>query len=442
MGGRYYLFTYGCQMNKHDSEAIMGLLEGGDYERAEDPAQADLILLNTCSIREKCEQKVFSQVGRLKELKKKNPSLRIGVCGCLAQREGGNILRKTPSVDLVFGTQNIEKLPLLLDRMDEEGRVADTEPIPPNFDDVPSVTRQDGLKAWVSIARGCDHFCTFCVVPYTRGPEWSKPSALILREVQELAEKGYKEVTLLGQNVNSYGKKTPGELSFARLLAAVNGVEGIERIRFVTSHPMDLNEDLVEAMASLDKVCEHLHLPLQAGSDGVLCRMQRGYTAEEYLRKVERLRREVPGVSLTSDIIVGFPGESDADFRRTVEVLDEVQYDSIFLFKFSPRPGTPAAHMGDQVPEAKKDERFQELNERQKAISLAKNQTLEGTRQEVLVEGPSKTDPRRLTGRTRTNKVGNFIDETGSRGVGSLVWVEILRGGIYCLEGVTSEVTV
>lgn len=453
MGKRFSIFTYGCQMNRYDTETITGHLEQEGYERSEDFARADLILINTCSIREKAEQKVFSQLGRLSLLKKENPRLKIAVCGCFATREGEGIANRQRAVDLVFGTQNIAALPRLLDRM-AQGRVVDVAPVEPDFTEVAPIQREGELSAWVSIARGCDNYCTFCVVPYTRGPEWSKPSRLIVEEVERAVAEGFKEVTLLGQNVNSYGRKTPGELSFGGLLRRLDEVDGLRRIRFMTSHPKDCDEDMVEAMGGRSKVCEHLHLPFQSGSDEVLRRMERGYTAEEYLSKVELFRARVPGGVLTSDVIVGFPGETDRDFERTLGILRRARFDSIFMFKYSPRPGTPAFAMAGQVPEEAQAERFEEALRLQRQVTEELHQALVGQVLEVMVEGPLEgasapaclgcpsapgggaPEPPGFTGRSRGNHRVQFLASGPAPRPGDLVEVKVLRGGLHALGGV------
>ncbi|MEE9275670.1 MAG: tRNA (N6-isopentenyl adenosine(37)-C2)-methylthiotransferase MiaB [bacterium] len=456
MTRRFAIFTYGCQMNRYDSETITGLLEGEGYERCRDFQDADLILLNTCSIRDRAEQKVYSQLGRLNRLKREKPGLKIGICGCFATREGVNIARRQPAVDLIFGTQNIDKLPELLVGL-EEGRVVDTAPIEPDFTELAPRRREDGLGAWVSIARGCDNYCTFCVVPYTRGPEWSKPSRLVVEEVEDAVREGRKEVTLLGQNVNSYGRKTPGDLTFGGLLRRLDRVEGLERIRFMTSHPKDCDEDMIGAMAECAKVCEHLHLPFQSGSDEVLRRMERGYTAEAYLAKVALFRERVPGGVLTSDVIVGFPGETEEDFAQTLRVLEAARFDNIYLFKYSPRPGTPAFSMEGAPPPEAAAERFAAVTALQRRIGEELHRALEGSVQEVMVEGPvprKRTPPSdcagcaaapaeegpgevRFMGRSRGNHRVQFMAGGAAPRPGDLVQVEILRGGIHGLSGIS-----
>lgn len=427
------LLTYGCQMNEYDSEKIGGILQGEGYQLTDDLEDAQLILVNTCCIREKAEQKFYSQLGRLAGLKKKNPSLAIGVGGCIAQREGKRIFERAPQVDLVFGTQNISSLPQLLHQLQQgKGKVADVAQVKGELVSG-HIRRESTVKAWVTIMQGCNNFCSFCVVPYTRGPERSVPGDKILDEIRDLAHQGYQEVTLLGQNVNAYGKDLGGEATFPALLSQINALDGIERIRFITSHPKDLSEELMDAMARLAKVCEHIHLPVQAGSDRILNRMNRRYTAEEYRAKIARLRALIPGIGISTDVIVGFPGESQEDYARTRELIEEVQYDSLFLFKYSARPETVAATLSDRVPEEVKQERFEEILARQKGITLRRNQELEGKRVEVLVEGASKKDPAKLTGRTRPNKIVNFHGPEDL--VGHLVELEVVQGKRYSLEG-------
>ncbi|MDA1001414.1 MAG: tRNA (N6-isopentenyl adenosine(37)-C2)-methylthiotransferase MiaB [bacterium] len=456
MGKRFKIFTYGCQMNRYDTETISGHLEEAGYTSCEDAGEADLILLNTCSIRDKAEQKVYSQLGRLKALKEQNPGLKIGVCGCFATREGETIAKRHSAVDLVFGTQNIAKLPALL-REEEGGRVVDVQAIAPDFDELAPIRREGGLSAYVSIARGCDNYCTFCVVPYTRGPEWSKPSRLIVEEVERTVEEGFREVMLLGQNVNSYGGKMPGELTFGGLLRRLDRVEGLERVRFMTSHPKDCDEDMIGAMAECDKVCEHLHLPVQSGSDDVLRRMQRGYTAEEYLSNVSLFRALVPGGVLTSDVIVGFPGETDRDFEQTLRVMEEACYDNIYLFKYSPRPGTPAFGMTNLVPDEVTTERFNAAARLQRELSDRLHRALEGTALEVMVEGEVSSrnstssacescpvapedvseSRKKYSGRSRGNHRVQFMAAGFSPRPGDCVEVGILRGGVHALDGVS-----
>ena len=428
------IITYGCQMNEYDSEMVAGVLQAqGGYRLIDDLEQAQVILLNTCSIREKAEQKVFSELGRLKQLKHKNPDLIIGVGGCIAQREGYRIMERSPQVDLVFGTRNIKLLPqLLAEVINKKAKIVNTEPLLEDINPT-YIERKGKVKAWISIMQGCNNFCAYCVVPYTRGPQQSRPSWQIEQEVKDLAQQGFKEITLLGQNVNSYGQDLNGEIDFPDLLALLNQVEGIERIRFVTSHPQDFSERLIKAMAELPKVCESIHLPVQSGSNYIMERMNRKYRIEDYVDKVEQLRTRLPQAGITSDIIVGFPGEREEDFCQTEELIRTIEYDNIFLFKYSARPETPAASFPGQVNENIKQERFNRILSLQKSITFEKNQSLEGSVQEILVEGGSKKNPERLTGRTRNNKIVN-VDGSDSL-IGKKVMIKIVRAKLYSLEG-------
>jgi tRNA-2-methylthio-N6-dimethylallyladenosine synthase len=430
------MLTYGCQMNKYDSERIVGLLAQADYELTEDVSQANLVLLNTCSVREKADQKFYSELGRLKRIKQQRPGMMIGVCGCIPQRAKGEILARAPYVDLVFGTLNVSRVLELVQQVD-----AQHEPVLEIADSVLDddlgalpVARDSRVTAFVSVMHGCNKRCSFCVVPNTRGPQVSRPLAVILDEVKGLARAGYREVTLLGQNVNAYGVDfRPRTVDFADLLAAVNMIEGIERIRFVTSHPLDFTPHLVQAMDQLDKVCEALHLPFQAGSDRILKAMRRGYTAAGYRELIADLRQAVPDIALSTDVIVGFPSETEEDFLATRDMLEGVRFDSIFLFNYSERPGTVAPDLPQQVPHEEKQRRFDGLMNMQRRIALAANLPYEGQTVEVLVEGPSKKNPAKLTGRTRTNKIINFPADPAL--VGQLAPVRVTRAGLYALDG-------
>jgi tRNA-2-methylthio-N6-dimethylallyladenosine synthase len=433
---RLFIQTYGCQMNQYDSERIARLMEREGYAPTELAEEADLILLNTCSVRDKAEQKVYSALGRWRELKEKNPNVIIGVGGCVAQQEGENLLRRVPHLDLVFGTHNIHKL----GRMVREAESPGKRPVevafyrdPSYMEDPEARPTVHGAKAYVTIMHGCNKVCSFCIVPYVRGRELSRPSASILREIEELTAQGVKEVMLLGQNVNSYGK-TAGEVSFPELLNRVNDVAGLERIRFTTSHPQDLSPGLIEAYASLDKLCEHLHLPVQSGADSVLQRMRRGYTREEYLDRIRRLRARRPEVALSTDIIVGFPDESEEEFEGSLEILQEVEYDDIYAFSYSPRPHTSANKMyADDVAEDVKKERLNRILKLQGAISRRKNEKRIGKIEEVLVEGPAKLGRSQMMGRTRTNRIVNFIGPVDLSG--QLTGVRIVAAGANSLRG-------
>ncbi len=429
---KVYLKTFGCQMNEHDSERIMGILSKLGYRNTERPEEADLTLLNTCSIRENADQKAYSDLGRIEKIKKDKPSLIVGVAGCMAKQEGNRIFQRSPSVDLIFNSKNIWRLPLLLESA-RKGikRISALEDTP--YSQPYDARRLGRVKAWVSIMEGCDKSCTYCVVPYTRGREISRPLQEVVDEVNRLSEDGFKEITLLGQNVNSYGKSGGEGYDFADLLTQLNDVGGIERIRFITSHPWDLSGKLIDAMASLDKVCEHLHLPLQSGSDQVLDQMGRDYTFAEYEEKIDLLRKKIPNLSLTTDIIVGFPGEEEVDFHKTITALKKIQFDGVFGFKYSHRPNTPALRMPDQIPEVMKKQRLQEVLSIQKEITQTVNQGYLNRVQEVLVEGPSRLNAERLCGRTRTNKVINFKGDLNL--VGTLSDILITQVKSYSFEG-------
>ena len=423
---RFHIVTFGCQMNVHDSQKISGVLTQEGYSHTENAKDSDLIIFNTCSIRQKAEQKFFSDLGRIKSLKRKRPDLKIAVAGCIAQQMGEQIFRRAPYVDFVLGPQNIHRITELIQRKssgianDDNPEIADT--------DLP-VLREEKGRAWVSIMYGCNNFCSYCIVPYTRGMERSRPSGNILKEIKGLSREGVREVTLLGQNVNSYRS----DISFAGLLREINSISGIERIRFVTSHPRDLCEELISAISILDKVCEHMHLPLQSGSDRILGLMNRGYTYDEYLKKVDSLRRSIQGISITTDIITGFPGETEDDHKLTIKALKDIEFDGIFAFKFSPRQGTKAATMGCQVDDNVKSARLTEILQVQDSITLKLNKKLENSTQEVLVDGLSDTDKNTFTGRTRSNKIVNFTGDGLTRG--KVVDVKILRAKKHSLEG-------
>jgi len=433
-GKRAAVVTSGCQMNKYESERIAGILVGLGYDMTDDVRTASLVLLNTCSVRDKAEQKVYSQLGHLRWLKRNNPELIVGVCGCVAQQEGERIQERAPHVDLVFGPQNIPKLPALLAEVQTHQRqVSDLADNPLWDEQLFPIRRESPFQAWVTVMQGCDKFCTFCVVPYTRGREQSRPTAAIQREIETLAGQGYREVTLLGQIIDSYGKRSAEGKDLADLLELIHPIEGISRIRFITSHPRHFTEKLMRTVGVLEKVCEYIHLPVQSGSNSVLRRMHRGYTREDYLARVERLRTLVPDVAISTDVIIGFPGETDEDFEQTRHLVEAAEFDSMYLFKYSPRPGTKAATFPDQIPDALKSERFQAILELQEAIQLQRNRARVGRCEEVLVEGPSKKGSVQLTGRTRQNRPVNFVGHPSL--IGSLVTVKIEKGGVHSLEG-------
>ena len=442
-GLRFHIRTFGCQMNMHDSEKIAGVLTEAGYCESSGSDDADVIVLNTCSIREKAEQKFFSELGRLGKAKEKNPRLKIAVAGCIARQRGKDLFRRFPYVDFVFGPDNIDNIyPWIMPEpaaaqeatSQSEGRATAIEYNPEYSTKKLPVKREGQVRAWVSIMYGCDNFCAYCVVPYTRGRERSRPTEDICDEIKSLADGGFREVTLLGQNVNSYGKKLSGEsCDFPGLLYRIHDIDGIERIRFVTSHPRDFSEKLIKAMRDLPKVCEHLHLPLQSGSDKILQLMNRGYTYEDYKRKIDDLRNNINNIAITTDIIVGFPGESDEDFQRTADALDEIGFDGIFAFKYSRRPGTKALELPGHLDERVKSQRLSMVLKLQEAVTSRKNKSLEGGVYEVLVEGKSATDGDRLTGRTRTNKIVNFYGERAL--IGSIVRVKILEAKQHSLYG-------
>ncbi len=409
-------------MNFHDSEKIVGILKREGYIPTDEPKRADLIIFNTCSIRKKPEEKLFSALGRLKPLKRQKPSLKIAVCGCIAQQQGRELLKRAPYIDYIFGPQNIGRLPHILS-MDAVIMTEDNPELP--LEELPA-ERVNGVKASVTVMFGCDNFCSYCVVPYTRGREVSRPLKKIVEEVRVLAEQGYKEVQLLGQNVNSY---RDGEYDFAALLRHINDIKGIERIRFITSHPRDLSEKLIRTMAELEKVCEHLHLPIQSGSDRILELMNRGYNYAEYKRKVGLLRHYIPEISITTDIIAGFPSETEEDHSLTIKALEEIQYDGIFAFKYSQRPGTKAAEMPEQIPEDIKSRRLSEILKLQDSITLKKNNALISSVQEVLVEG--KNEAGETMARTRTNKIVILDKELPA---GTIINVRITEARIHSLS--------
>jgi tRNA-2-methylthio-N6-dimethylallyladenosine synthase len=406
----FYLETFGCQMNVVDSERIVGLLDGIGYHQVEEPDHADLILLNTCAVRDKAVRKAYGHLGRFKPLKERNPELILGMGGCIAQQEGKQLLEEFSYLDLVFGTHNVHRLPELVQEVAEKRvRCEETEFLDreTRLELFPSRTGQDAFTRFVTIMQGCDNFCSYCVVPYVRGREISRPSGEILDEIRELAWQGVREVTLIGQNVNSYGTKED-EISFAALLEQVNAIDGIDRIRFTTSHPKDLSDELIDCFGRLDKLCKHLHLPVQCGSDNILRAMNRGYTRQRYLEIVSRLQQVCPDIRLTTDIIVGFPGETEDDFAETMTLLEKVRYAEIYSFIYSPRRGTAAADLADDLPADVKQAQFNRMLELQQEIGRQIWEADVGTVQEVLVEGESKLGEGQLFGRSTWNRIVNF----------------------------------
>jgi tRNA-2-methylthio-N6-dimethylallyladenosine synthase len=428
---KLFIKTHGCQMNEYDSARMAGLLEDShDYELVETAEEADLILLNTCSIREKAQEKVFHQLGRWRKLKESNPALMIGVGGCVASQEGAAIQRRAPFVDVVFGPQTLHRLPEMIDAARATPAAPRLVPLVDvsfpeieKFDRLPE-PRAEGPSAFVSIMEGCSKYCTFCVVPYTRGREVSRPVADVMTEIVALARQGVREVNLLGQNVNAYRGAIDGDFAdLAELIHYVAEVEGIERIRFTTSHPVEFTDSLIDAFRDVPALVDHLHLPVQSGSDRILAAMKRGHTAAEYREKIARLRAVRPNISLSSDFIVGFPGETDADFADTMRLIDDVGFDASFSFIYSARPGTPAALLDDPVPAEVKEARLLRLQARIREQADGISQAMVGTRQRLLVTGPSKRGNGELAGRTENNRVVNFRGD--ARLVGQFVDVRI-----------------
>jgi len=412
MSGKLYIKTFGCQMNEYDSAKIAGVLAGSDdLSPTSSAEEADLIVFNTCSVREKAQEKVFSDLGRAKELKAANPSLMIAVGGCVASQEGAGIVARAPYVDVVFGPQTLHRLPALLAERRRTGtaQVDVSFPEIEKFDHLPPA-RVDGPSAYVSVMEGCSKYCSFCVVPYTRGEEVSRPFDDVIEEIDDLAARGVREVTLLGQNVNAFrGAMHDGAVAdFAELLLHVAEVDGIERIRFTTSHPREFTPRLIQAFAEIPKLAGHVHLPVQSGSDRVLAAMKRGYTSLEYRSIVRRLRRVRPDVGLSSDFIVGFPGETEADFEATMNLVRDIGFDDSYSFLYSPRPGTPAADLADDTPPAVKLGRLRRLQAQIDAQAAAISRSMVGTVQHILVEGPSRRDPGELAGRSANNRTVNF----------------------------------
>lgn len=428
--------TYGCQQNENDTERIRGILSDCGFDFTDDPEKADIIIYNTCAVRENAEQKVFGRLGILKHMKEHRRDLIIGLCGCMVQQEHitEKIKEKYSHVDLIFGTHALYKLPELLwgvladnkkmvDIDDSDGYIAEGIP----------VKREDDTKAWVSVMYGCNNFCTYCIVPYVRGRERSRKSEDIINEIKELVGEGVTEITLLGQNVNSYGKDLDENIDFSDLLRRVNEIDGIKRIRFVTSHPKDFGDRLINAMSECDKVCHQLHLPFQAGSNSVLKAMNRRYTKEEYLEKIRRVKERIPDIALSTDVIVGFPTETNEDFLETIDVLKKVEFDNIFSFIYSKRKGTPAAELDFALSSEEIHKNFDMLLETQNEISLKKNKAFEGKTVEVLVDGESKTDKNMLSGRMANTKIVNFPGDSSLKG--KYVNVKITKAHTWSLNG-------
>ncbi len=433
---KYHLVTFGCQANERDSETIAGILREMGYKKVSEPSQADLILFNTCCVREKAENKVLSRIGELKDLKSFNPEIIIGICGCMVQQEKivEKIRQRAPHVDLIFGTHNIHELPEMIKNI-QKLRVPQVHILPDREEIVEGLPsyREFSFKALVNITYGCNNFCTYCIVPYVRGREKSRLPQHIINEIRAMVDDGVLEIMLLGQNVNSYGKDLTPPTNFAELLQQVNAIPGLARIRYMTSHPRDFSDELISTIARLNKVSRHFHLPVQAGSNEILRKMNRGYTREEYLTLIKKIKNTFPEASITTDIIVGFPGESEEDFQDTLSLVEEVCFDSAFTFIYSPRTGTPAAQMPEQIAESVKKSRLQRLMNVQNRISLEINQKLKGKVVEVLVEGESKTSPDMLTGKTDTNKTVIFPGPLSL--TGKLVEVRITVPQTWILKG-------
>ena len=432
----YYIKTWGCQMNEEDSEKLSGMLIPMGYKKTEDKETADIIIFNTCCVRENAEQKVDGNIGALKNMKKQNPNLIIAVTGCMMQQEGmaKHIITKFPFVDIIIGTHNAHKFPEYLKRIQGgESSIVEIWDKEENIIEGIPIERESKIKGFVTIMYGCNNFCTYCIVPYVRGRERSRNPEDIISEIKTMVAEGYKEITLLGQNVNSYGKGLSPDINFAELLRKINNIENLERVRFMTSHPKDLSQEVIDVIAESDKICEQVHLPAQSGSTSLLKKMNRHYDREQYLELVKNIKNTIPNVGLSTDIIVGFPGETEEDFAETLSLMEEVKYDSAYMYLYSKRKGTPADEMLDQIPESVKHERFNRLIEVVNRTSKDKNKEYIGKIVEVLVEGYSKNDESKLTGRTRTGKLVNF--EGNYKAIGELVSVQITNAHSFSLIG-------
>jgi len=432
----FYIETWGCQMNEEDSEKLSGMLKRTGYDRSDERDTADIIIFNTCCVRENAELKVRGNLGALKKIKKERPELIIAVCGCMMQQEGvaEEIIKMFPFVDIIFGTHNSYKFPEYLNRVKQENKsvvevIQKEEGI---VEGIP-IDRESSVKAFVTIMYGCNNFCTYCIVPYVRGRERSREPQNIVKEIKDLVAIGYKEVTLLGQNVNSYGKELEPKMSFAGLLKIIREIPGLERVRFMTSHPKDLTEDVIDVIAESGNLCEQIHLPVQSGSSRLLKMMNRHYDKEMYLDLVRRIKSKIPGVAISTDIIIGFPGETEEDFQETLSLVNEVEYDSAFTFIYSKRKGTPAYDMDDQISDEVKHDRFNRLVEAVNACSRKKNLSYLGRTVEVLVEGFSKNNENTVSGRTRSGKLVNLCG--GAELIGELVNVKIIKANSFSLVG-------
>lgn len=426
MAKKFYIKTFGCQMNEHDSDRMRSFMLSRNYEETQDPSRADIIIVNTCTVRAKSEHKALSFLGRMKKFKKRNGAI-IGVTGCLVQERGETLFEWTPFVDFLIGPQALSSFPEVIQRIESgDNRVIRIKPEEKRFFAPDEIYTDGKVKAYVTIMEGCNNFCSYCIVPYVRGREISRKPEEIIKECEVLAEKGVKEVVLIGQNVNSYGREFG--VSLADLIKMVSRIDEIKRIRFLTSHPKDLTDEIIRCFGEVEKLCEHIHLPAQSGSDRILRAMNRKYTREDYLTLVRKLRGVRPDIAITSDFIVGFPGESEEDFRDTLSLVEEVRFDNFFSFKYSPRPGTAAEKLRDDVPPGEKSRRIMLLQEVQRRITLEINSALIGKEEEVLVEGMSRKAEKgrvscQLSGRTRKNKIVNFSGD--ERLIGSLIKVRI-----------------
>lgn len=428
------MLTYGCQMNFSDAERMTGELARIGYEETEDMNEADLIMINTCAVRETAEDKVYGKIGEIKGLKRQNPNLILGITGCMAQKEGEKLIKRAPHIDFVLGTNKIQQVVATVQALEnEEARhIVDTSINEAEMPEDMAINRKTALSAWIPIMYGCNNFCTYCIVPYVRGRERSRLPEDIIAEIKEVVAQGFKEVTLLGQNVNSYGKDHK-KATFAELLAMVDDIEGIERVRYMTSHPKDLSDEVIEVIKNSKHICTHFHLPVQYGSDNMLKRMNRVYTVAKYKETVRKIREAIPDCSLTTDLIVGFPGETEEDFQQLMEFIAEIRYDAAYTFIYSKRSGTPAAEMPDQIDDECKHQRLNRLMELQNKISLEINQSLEGKIMEVMVEGPSQNNDAVWSGRTSSNKL--VLWNHGEEKIGDLINVRITQPQTWVLKG-------
>lgn len=428
------MLTYGCQMNFSDAERMTGELARIGYEETEDMNEADLIMINTCAVRETAEDKVYGKIGEIKGLKRQNPNLILGITGCMAQKEGEKLIKRAPHIDFVLGTNKIQQVVATVQALEnEEARhIVDTAINEAEMPEDMAINRKTALSAWIPIMYGCNNFCTYCIVPYVRGRERSRLPEDIIAEIKEAVAQGFKEVTLLGQNVNSYGKDHK-KATFAELLAMVDDIEGIERVRYMTSHPKDLSDEVIEVIKNSKHICTHFHLPVQYGSDNMLKRMNRVYTVAKYKETVRKIREAIPDCSLTTDLIVGFPGETEEEFQQLMEFIAEIRYDAAYTFIYSKRSGTPAAEMPDQIDDKCKHQRLNRLMELQNKISLEINQSLEGKIMEVMVEGPSQNNEAVWSGRTSSNKL--VLWNHGEEKIGDLINVRITQPQTWVLKG-------